>query len=167
MKMTLIKIDQAPVITKLRQCRPYLVHPDTGQIFGYYQISVKWADGTRKVFSSKEEANAYVEKRSVNKTAIEAEVPTGFREAQAVKASFLIKDEPVEEQTEFSVILEDNGEKRIVVIKAIRAITGLGLIESKELITTLPCVVKEDISKEEAQEIKTKLEEAGGKAEIK
>jgi large subunit ribosomal protein L7/L12 len=164
--MTLMKIDQAPTITKLRQCRPYLVHPDTKQIFGYYQVSVRWADGTRKVFGSEEEARAYVEQRPVNQAAVEAEIPKGFREAQAVRDSYLIEDEPFEEQSEYDVILTDAGANRVAVIKQIRAITGLALKESKELAVNLPSKVRTGVMQEEAQEIKTQLEEAGAKVEV-
>ena len=75
--------------------------------------------------------------------------------------------EEAEEQTEFSVILTEVGEKRINVIKEIRAVTQLGLKEAKEVVEKVPCPVKEGISKEEAEEIKKKLEAVGAKAEIK
>ncbi|MDH7497772.1 MAG: 50S ribosomal protein L7/L12 [Syntrophomonadaceae bacterium] len=75
--------------------------------------------------------------------------------------------EPVEEQTEFDVILTGAGDKKVNVIKVIREITGLGLKESKTLVDEAPNPVKEKISKEEAQAIKAKIEEAGGTAEIK
>ncbi len=73
----------------------------------------------------------------------------------------------VAEKTEFTVILADPGEKKIQVIKEIRAITGLGLKEAKDLVDGAPKPVKEGISKEEAESIKKKLEEAGAKVEIK
>jgi large subunit ribosomal protein L7/L12 len=73
----------------------------------------------------------------------------------------------VEEQTEFTVMLTGGGDKKIQVIKEIRAITGLGLKEAKALVDGAPGVVKEGISKEEAEEIKKKVEEAGGTVEIK
>ena len=72
-----------------------------------------------------------------------------------------------EEKTEFDVILTSFGEKKINVIKEIRAITGLGLKEAKEFVESCPKVVKEGVSTEEAEEIKKKLEEAGASAEIK
>ena len=72
-----------------------------------------------------------------------------------------------EEKTEFDVILNGFGEKKINVIKEIRGITGLGLKEAKEAVESAPKVVKEGVSKEEAEEIKKKLEEAGASAEIK
>lgn len=74
---------------------------------------------------------------------------------------------PAAEKTEFTVILADPGEKKIQVIKEIRAITGLGLKEAKDLVDGAPKPVKEGISKEEAESIKKKLEEAGAKVEIK
>ena len=72
-----------------------------------------------------------------------------------------------EEKTEFEVILTSFGEKKINVIKEIRAITGLGLKEAKEFVESSPKAVKEGVSTEEAEEIKKKLEEAGASAEIK
>ena len=73
----------------------------------------------------------------------------------------------VEEQTEFNVSLDDAGAERVKVIKVIREITGLGLKEAKDLVDAAPKVVKEAVSKEEAAEIKKKLEEAGAKASVK
>ena len=72
-----------------------------------------------------------------------------------------------EEKTEFDVILTSFGEKKINVIKEIRGITGLGLKEAKEAVESAPKAIKESVSKEEAEEIKKKLEEAGASAEIK
>ncbi|HSL99490.1 MAG TPA: 50S ribosomal protein L7/L12 [Candidatus Limnocylindria bacterium] len=72
-----------------------------------------------------------------------------------------------EEQTEFDVILTDFADKKIQVIKVIREITGLGLKEAKDLVEGVPKAVKEAIEKKEAEELKKKIEEAGGKAEIK
>jgi large subunit ribosomal protein L10 len=74
---------------------------------------------------------------------------------------------PVEEQTEFTVSLTGFGDKKVQVIKVIRAITGLGLKEAKDLVEGVPSVVKEGISKDEANKIKAELEEAGGTAEVK
>jgi large subunit ribosomal protein L7/L12 len=77
------------------------------------------------------------------------------------------KAEAAVEQTEFNVVLMESGEQKIQVIKVVRAITGLGLKEAKALVDGVPGVVKEGISKEEAQGLKTQLEEAGAKVEIK
>ncbi|MBF0152427.1 MAG: 50S ribosomal protein L7/L12 [Magnetococcales bacterium] len=74
---------------------------------------------------------------------------------------------PVEEKTAFDVILADAGEKKIHVIKAVRAITGLGLKEAKDLVEGAPKVVKEGVSKEEAEKFKKELEESGAKVELK
>lgn len=74
---------------------------------------------------------------------------------------------PAEEKTEFKIILKDGGDKKINVIKEIRAITGLGLKEAKDLVEGAPKDVKEGVSKEEAQKIKDVLEKAGAKVEIK
>ena len=72
-----------------------------------------------------------------------------------------------EEKTEFDVILTSFGDKKINVIKEVRGITGLGLKEAKEAVEAAPKAIKEGASKEEAEEIKKKLEEAGASAEIK
>ena len=74
---------------------------------------------------------------------------------------------PVEEQTEFTVILKGAGEKKIQVIKEIRAITSLGLKEAKDLVEGAPGTVKEGVSKQEAEEIKKKLEAQGAVVELK
>ena len=103
----------------------------------------------------------------------------------AIKEEFGVSDMPVvaaagpvaaggaaagaaaEEKTEFDVILKAPGAKKINVIKVVREITGLGLKEAKELVDNAPKPVKEGVSKEEAEEIKKKLEEAGAEVEIK
>ena len=72
-----------------------------------------------------------------------------------------------EEKTEFTPVLADFGAKKLDVIKVIRELTGLGLKEAKEFVESAPKAVKENISKDEAEAIKTKLEEAGAKVEIK
>jgi large subunit ribosomal protein L7/L12 len=74
---------------------------------------------------------------------------------------------PVEEQTEFTVVLAAIGEKKIEVIKEVRAITALGLKEAKDLVEGAPKPVKEGVSKEEAEKIKAALEKAGAKVELK
>lgn len=74
---------------------------------------------------------------------------------------------PVEEQTEFNVILADVGANKINVIKEVRAVTGLGLKEAKDLVEGAPKSIKEGVSKEEAQKIKEVVEKAGAKVEIK
>ena len=72
-----------------------------------------------------------------------------------------------EEQTEFDVVLNSAGAKKIAVIKEVRGITGLGLKEAKELVDNAPGTVKEQVSKDEAEQIKAKLEEAGAEVELK
>jgi large subunit ribosomal protein L7/L12 len=74
---------------------------------------------------------------------------------------------PVEEKTEFTVMLAAIGEKKIEVIKEVRAITGLGLKEAKDLVEAAPKAVKEGIGKEEAEKLKAQLEKAGAKVELK
>jgi large subunit ribosomal protein L7/L12 len=74
---------------------------------------------------------------------------------------------PAEEKTEFSVELKDAGAQKINVIKVVRAATGLGLKEAKDLVDGAPKVVKEGLSKDEAEKLKKELEEAGAKVELK
>ena len=71
------------------------------------------------------------------------------------------------EQTEFDVILASAGDKKVNVIKAVRAITGLGLKEAKGLVDGAPSPIKEAVSKEDAEDIKSQIEEAGGSVELK
>lgn len=88
--------------------------------------------------------------------AVAVAAPAGGGEAAAV-----------EEQTEFDVILTGDGGKKIQVIKEVRAITQLGLAEAKTLVESAPKAIKEAVNKAEAEEIKKKIEEAGGTVEIK
>ncbi len=74
---------------------------------------------------------------------------------------------PVEEQTEFSIILASVGSNKIAVIKDVRSLTGLGLKEAKDLVDSTPKLIKEKISKEEAEKIKVTLEKSGAKVELK
>lgn len=72
-----------------------------------------------------------------------------------------------EEQTEFNVVMTSFGENKVNVIKVVRAITGLGLKEAKDLVEGVPSAIKEGVSKDEAEKIKKELEEAGAKVELK
>ena len=74
---------------------------------------------------------------------------------------------PAEEKTEFTVVLAAAGEKKIEVIKEVRALTGLGLKEAKDLVEGAPKPVKEGVNKEEAEKVKAQLEKAGAKVELK
>jgi large subunit ribosomal protein L7/L12 len=74
---------------------------------------------------------------------------------------------PAEEKTEFDVILTNSGDKKIQVIKVVRAVTGLGLKEAKDLVDNPPKPIKEGVSKAEAEKIKAEIEENGGKVELK
>lgn len=87
--------------------------------------------------------------------------------AVAVAAPGAAGGATAEEQTEFTVTMTDFGDSKIKVIKVVREITGLGLKEAKELVDGVPSVIKEDVEKEEAEDIKAKLEEVGAKVEIK
>lgn len=94
---------------------------------------------------------------------VSAAAPVGVAVAAAVSAPV----EQAEEQTEFTVMLVDAGDKKIHVIKAVRAITGLGLKEAKDLVEGAPQAVKEAVSKADAEKFRKELEESGAKVEIK
>jgi large subunit ribosomal protein L7/L12 len=87
--------------------------------------------------------------------------------AVAVAAGPAAAAAPVEEKTEFTVVLAAAGEKKIEVIKEVRALTGLGLKEAKDLVEGAPKPVKEGIPKDEAEKVKAQLEKAGAKVELK
>jgi len=87
--------------------------------------------------------------------------------AVAVAAAPAAAAAAVEEQTEFTVVLAAAGEKKIEVIKEVRAITGLGLKEAKDLVEAAPKPVKEGVTKDEAEKLKAQLEKAGAKVELK
>ena len=87
--------------------------------------------------------------------------------AVAVAAGPAAAAAPVEEKTEFTVVLAAAGDKKIEVIKEVRALTGLGLKEAKDLVEGAPKAVKEGIPKDEAEKVKAQLEKAGAKVELK
>src|SRR5699024_4668435 len=99
--------------------------------------------------------------------AIEEEFGVTAAAPVAVAGGAAGEGEAAEEQTEFDVVLEDAGSSNIKVVKAVREITSLGLKDAKELVDNAPKAVKEGVSKEEADEIKGKLEEAGATVEVK
>ena len=99
---------------------------------------------------------AMEEKFGVSAAAAVAAAPAGGAEAAAA-----------EEQSEFDVILASFGDNKVSAIKAVRAITGLGLKEAKTLVESAPAAVKEGVSKEEAEDVKKQLEEAGISVELK
>ena len=78
-----------------------------------------------------------------------------------------VEAEAAEEQTEFDVVMSSFGEKKVGVIKVVRALTGLGLKEAKDLVEAVPANIKEAVSKDEAEDVKKQLEEAGATVEIK
>lgn len=98
------------------------------------------------------------EKFGVSAAAPVAAAPAGGQGAEAEEA---------EEQTEFDVVLTDYGSNKVSVIKSIREITGLGLKEAKGLVEELPKPIKEGVAKEDADDVKSKLEEAGASVEVK
>ena len=87
--------------------------------------------------------------------------------AMAMPGAAVAAAAPAEEQTEFDVILLSAGDKKIQVIKEVRAVTGLGLKEAKDLVEGAPKPVKEGVSRDEANKIKAQIEAAGGQADVK
>jgi large subunit ribosomal protein L7/L12 len=88
-------------------------------------------------------------------------------QATVVAGGGAVAAEAAEEQTEFTVVLTDGGAKKINAIKVVRALTGLGLKEAKDAVENTPTTLKEGVSKEEAEDIKKQLEEAGASCELK
>ncbi|HLQ68852.1 MAG TPA: 50S ribosomal protein L7/L12 [Gemmatimonadales bacterium] len=117
------------------------------------------AIGNMSVFELAELIEAFKEKFGVT-IAAPAAAPAGGAAAGAAPPA-------AEEKTEFTVVLKAGGEKKIQVIKEIRAITSLGLKEAKDLVEGAPGTVKEGVSKQEAEEIKKKLEAQGAVVELK
>jgi len=99
--------------------------------------------------------------------AIEEEFGVTAAAPVAVAGGAAAGGEAAEEQSEFDVVLTDAGASKIKVVKAVREITGLGLKDAKDLTDAAPKAIKEGVAKEEAEEIKTKLEEAGASVELK
>lgn len=95
---------------------------------------------------------------------VSAAMPMAVAAAPAAGGAVAVEEE---EQTEFDVILKETGEKKIQVIKVVRAITGLGLKEAKDLVDGAPNPVKQAITKDEAEDIKKQLEEVGAVIEVK
>jgi large subunit ribosomal protein L7/L12 len=120
------------------------------------------AIGNMSVFDLAELIEAFKEKFGVTITAPAAAAPAAGGAGAAGAAA-----PAPEEKTEFTVILKAGGEKKIQVIKEIRAITSLGLKEAKDLVEGAPGTVKEGVSKQEAEEIKKKLEAQGAVVELK
>jgi large subunit ribosomal protein L7/L12 len=120
------------------------------------------AIGNMSVFELAELIEAFKEKAGVTNTA-----PAAAPAAAGAGAGGGAAAPAAEEQTEFTVVLKSGGEKKIQVIKEIRAITNLGLKEAKDLVEGAPGTVKEGVSKQEAEEIKKKLEAQGAVVELK
>jgi large subunit ribosomal protein L7/L12 len=125
--------------------------------------------------AKKEDVLTYLEKASMldiselikdieEKFGVTAAVPVA---AAAGPAAGAVTAEAAEEQTEFDVILISSGEKKIQVIKVVRALTNLGLKEAKDLVDNAPNAIKEGVAKAEAEDVKKQIEEAGGTVEFK
>ncbi len=118
------------------------------------------AIGNMSVFELAELIEAFKDKFGVTIAAPAAAAPAGAAGGAAAAPA-------VEEKTEWAVVLQSGGEKKIQVIKEVRAITNLGLKEAKDLVEGAPGVIKEGVSKQEAEDIKKKLEAQGGVVELK
>ena len=129
----------------------------------------------KSTVTSKEEILEAISKMSVmdlvelisemeEKFGVSATAPVAVAAASAETAE---ADEQGDEQTEFDLILQNMGDNKIAVIKAVRAITALGLKDAKDMVESAPVTVKETVSKDEAEEIKKQLEESGATAELK
>ncbi len=129
----------------------------------------------KSTITSKEEILEAISKMSVmdlvelisemeEKFGVSATAPVAVAAASAETAE---ADEQGDEQTEFDLILQNMGDNKIAVIKAVRAITALGLKDAKDMVESAPVTVKETVSKDEAEEIKKQLEESGATAELK
>ncbi len=115
------------------------------------------AVGAMSVMELNDLVKAFEEKFGVSAAAMAAPAAGGAAGGAAA----------AEEKTEFTVVLAEIGDKKINVIKAVREITGLGLAQAKGLVESAPKPIKEDVSKDEAEELKKKLEAAGAKVELK
>ena len=131
-------------------------------------------DAKVEVSAEMEQFISYIEKLSVldlsklvkaleDRLGVSAAAPVAVAAAPAAAAAAA----PAEEKTEFNVILADAGAAKVNVIKEVRAITGLGLKDAKDLVEAAPKAIKEGVSKEEADKIKKQLEDAGAKVEVK
>ena len=129
----------------------------------------------KSTITSKEEILEAISKMSVmdlvelisemeEKFGVSATAPVAVAAASAEAAE---TDEQGDEQTEFDLVLASVGDNKIAVIKAVRAITGQGLKDAKDMVESAPVTVKEAVSKDEAEEIKKQLEESGATAELK
>ena len=121
----------------------------------------EWIDELKSisVLELSERIKALEEEFGVSAAAVAAAAPAGGGTAEAA--------EPEEEQSAFDVIVTSAGEKKIQVIKVVRAATGLGLKEAKDLVEGAPKVVKEGLQKDEAEKLKKEIEEQGGVVELK
>ena len=154
-------LDPAAMVAAARRSGAQAVHPG----YGFLSQSAAFARACRDagmvfIGPSPEAMAALGDKRAARRTAEGLGIPVlpGAREVDAPAAA---------EQTEFTVVLASAGAEKIKVIKEVRAITGLGLKEAKDLVDGAPKPIKEGVSKAEAEEIKKKLEEAGAKVELK
>ena len=121
---------------------------------------------------TREQVNDFIKQSSVMEIAapvkeLEQELGVSAAAPVAVAAQGAGPAAAAEEKTEFNAILTDSGDKKIQVIKVVRELTGLGLKEAKDLVDGAPKPVKDGVSKAEAETIKKKIEEVGGKIEIK
>jgi large subunit ribosomal protein L7/L12 len=159
---------QTPTIKRIKTTQ-YFKNPDTKQIYSLYQVRVDSPYWRPKYFQSEEHANAFLEARPINRENLLAEFPDESLR-KYVERIHKESDQPekkTEGPKEVNVMLTAYGARKVQVVKAIREITGLNLRESKAIVDNVPSVVKEQISEEDAAEIKRLLEAAGASVEFK
>jgi large subunit ribosomal protein L7/L12 len=128
-------------------------------------MSVELDQSTQQVFDQIKQLSFLQTAQLVK--AFEDEFGISAAAPAAAAAAPVAAVEAVEEQTEFTVVLTDAGASKIQVLKEVRAVTGLGLKEAKDLVDNCPKTVKEGMKKEEAEQLKKLLEDLGGKVEVK
>ena len=156
LRKTVLVVDDSKVILEMLKnilSKEYLVYTAEDGIEGYKEALSK-----KPILEIVELVKALEEKWGVSAAAPVAVAAAGGGAAAAA---------PVEEKTEFNVVMDSFGENKVAVIKVVRAVTGLGLKEAKDLVEGAPSTVKEGVKKDEAETIKKQLEEAGAQATIK
>lgn len=158
-----------PSIKKIRLARPYLVNPESKEAFGFYEVMVSWPDGKRHSFPSMEHAQAHIENRKFEENNLSKEVPSGFYEAlnNQPRTSIEPTKEESSEPDSYEVFLVAIGSSKISLIKELRARIGQGLKECKALVESAPITIRENLSKDEAEQLKEALTAAGGTVEVK
>lgn len=159
-----------PTIRRIKTTQ-YFKNPETKQIYSLYEVRVTMPNQRPKYFPSEEHAAAFVEKRPVDHASLLSEYPDeSLREyvkkinAQQNKQQTDNENESIKE---VNFVLASYGARKVQIVKLIREVTGMNLRECKEMVDSVPSVVKEQISMEDAEELKRRFEDAGASVEIK